>query len=243
MALPAQPVQRPPLPPQELSLRAYVEDQWNRILIMWRRGWAASRALASLQQSIDAQRLEVFDPKFNDARYDWQQDWHQANNVHQYNLDYVSNRAQHIDELKKLWFDWSEKNYGFLANVSLEALRSMVLVNGAAIIAALTVLSGQITEPSQSALIVSKLTVFTSVLSLILMAIGHSVLFIKMDSATSYIRGRITGPMRHSKLFAVNRFLRRYLEKPLQIANGLIFGSIAVFGLSAFISAVILLVS
>ncbi|TPI60968.1 hypothetical protein FJ420_31125 [Mesorhizobium sp. B3-1-3] len=43
-------------------------------------------------------------------------------------MDVVKNRKQHVDDLKKMWFEWTERSYTYFSDLSLEALRSMVLI-------------------------------------------------------------------------------------------------------------------
>lgn len=232
------------MPPDEISFRNYVEGQWRSIIKSWKRGWAAESTLSSLENTIEFNRSQIFDKKVIDARpYDWERDWLIAKNIHMNHLDLVKNNKQHIDDLKKMWMEWSDRSYKYFEDLSLEALRSMVLINGAAIIAALTVLSGQISQPWPAAVLVAKLTVFTSVISLLMMGAGHSFLFLRISDLVGTVRGMLVGHTKHHKLYAVGRYLRRYADRFIKLANAMIFGSIVVFGLSALFSALILLFS
>ncbi|TPN54292.1 hypothetical protein FJ976_08740 [Mesorhizobium sp. B1-1-9] len=166
-----------------------------------------------------------------------------AHNLHLWNLDLVRNHKQHVDDLKKMWFEWADRGYKYFGDLSLEALRSMVLINGAAIIAALAVLSGQISQPWHAAVLVAKITVFTSVVSLLMMGAGHSLLSLRMGDLLGTVRGILVGNAKHPKLYAVSRYLRRFMDPYIRLANALIYGSIVVFSLSALISACILMFS
>ncbi|MES0108371.1 hypothetical protein [Mesorhizobium sp. M0013] len=233
-----------PLPPEEISFRRYVDDTWKGILKNWRRGWASDNDLSTLDDTIEFTRNEIFVKKVVDPRpFDWERDWLVAHNIHLANLDLVRNHKQHLDDLKKLWGEWTERSYKHIGELSLEALRSMVLIDGAAIIASLAVLSGQISSPWHAAVLVAKLTVFTSVVSLLMMGAGHSLITLKVGDLVGRIRGVLVGNTKHNKLYAVPRYLSRYLDPYGRIANLLIYGSISVFGISAFISAIILMVS
>ncbi|UCI32534.1 hypothetical protein [Mesorhizobium sp. B4-1-4] len=242
--VPTLPTPQLPLPPSEISFRNHVEQEWERIIRFWKNGWADESRLSNLESLIEFERVKIFDNKMPDSRpFDWGTDWIQAKHVHDFNVDVVKNRKQHVDDVKKMWFEWTERSYTYFSDVSLEALKSMVLIDGAAIIAALTVLSGQIAQPWHAAVLVAKLTVFTSVVSLLMMGIGHSVLFLRMDELVSRVRSVLIGHTKHNKLYAIPRYLKRYGHPATQLANLLIFGSIAVFGISAFFSALILLLA
>lgn len=231
-----------PLPPDEISIEAHVKREWDNVLRSWKSGWAPESNLTALESYIEFHRVRLFVEGWADGVYDWQHDWALAKYAHDINTDFVKNRRALNDDLKKMWFEWSERQYTFYGNVSLEALRSMVLINGAAILASLAVLSGQIVSPSHAAVIVSKATVFTSVISLLLMATGHSILFARVSDANSRIRGVLNGNPRHRRLYAISRYLRRYVDPVLEIANYCIYGSIGIFGLSALICSIILMI-
>ncbi|ANN58682.1 hypothetical protein A9174_19320 [Mesorhizobium loti NZP2037] len=238
------PVKQLPLPPEDISFRSYVDQEWKKIIRYWKKGWAADSTLSVLENFIEFNRVEIFEKKRIDPRpFDWERDWLLAHDIHAYNIDVVKNQRQHIDDLKKMWFEWSERSYSYFSDLSLEALRSMVLVNGAAVIAALAVLSGQIAQPWHAAVLVAKLTVFTSIVSLLMMAAGHALLFLRMNELVSRIRGVLVGNAKHHKLYAIGRYLRKFATPTAHLANVLIFGSIIVFGISAFFSALILLFS
>lgn len=237
-------VEQRPLPPEDISFRGYVEKEWAKIIRFWKNGWADESRLSALEELIEIKRVEIFVAKETDARpFDWETDWLEANSIHDFNVDVVKNRKQHVDDLKKMWFEWTERSYTYFSDLSLEALRSMVLIDGAAIIAALAVLSGQITKPWYAAVLVAKLTIFTSVTSLLMMGVGHSMLFLRMNDVVGRVRGVLVGNTKHNKLYAIPRYIKRHGEPTMQLANLLIFGSIAVFGMSGFLSALILLFS
>ncbi|AZO15097.1 hypothetical protein EJ069_10360 [Mesorhizobium sp. M2A.F.Ca.ET.043.05.1.1] len=234
--------QQLPLPPKEISFQNHVERQWEKIIRFWKNGWADESSLSNLESLIEFERAKLFDRNEPDPRpFDWKSDWIEAKMIHDFNVDVVKNRKQHVDDVKKMWFEWTERSFTYFSDVSLEALKSMVLIDGAAIIAALTVLSGQIAQPWPAAVLVSKLTVFTSVTSLLMMGAGHSVLFLRMSDLVSQVRSILIGNTKHHKLYAIPRYLKRYADPATKLANTLIFGSIAVFGISAFLSALILL--
>ncbi|MNV61458.1 hypothetical protein D3C71_1539670 [compost metagenome] len=140
-----------------------------------------------------------------------------------------------------MWKEWHDQSAASLVQLSLEALRSMILVNGAAILACLTLLSGQIEKPNPSAILAAKIMLLCAILSMVMMAGGHFVSSARMLELTSRVRSALIGHIRHRKLYAIGRYTRRYLNPVVDRANALIYGSIVVFAFSAFVCTFILI--
>jgi len=229
------------LPPDAESLNHYVREEWANIQRGWENGWAADNRLSQLEEIIEANRQRIFERNEADDRYDWRHDWVNARLFNEQMIDFVQNRKHFNKELKELWFEWTKSSTEHGGRISIEALRSMVLVDGAAIIASLAVLSGQVPHPHPMAVTVAKVTVFTSIASLLMMAAGHALIFETLNSVVGRVRGALVGHPKHKRLFAISRYLRRYSDPKMKVANVLIYGSIAVFGISALISSLLLL--
>lgn len=228
------------VPPDNVSIRASVELQWKGILELWKGGWHSESSVERLENYIEHHRVRIFDDKSAGDEYDWEADWIAAVNIHDRNSDFVRNRRTHNEDLKRMWFEWHERNANSLSDLSLEALRGMILINGATILACLTLLSGQINKPNPSAVLGARVMLICSIISLFMMAAGHLIGYIRAADVGSKVRGVLVGHTRHSRLYAINRYLRRNLNPVLDLSNGLIYGSIFVFAASALIAAIIL---
>lgn len=229
-----------PLPPEELSIRAYTERRWDEILELWKRGWHAESSVESLETYLEFHRKRIFEDQDVDGIYDWRRDWVAATMLHDRNSDFVRNRRAYNEDLKRMWFEWHERTVADISKLSMEALRGMIVVNGAAILASLTLLSGQISRPNPSAVLAAKIMVFCSILSLVMMAGGHLLIFMRVIEMTGRVRGVLVGHTRHRKLYAVSRFLKKHMDPIVDKANALIYGSIFVFSFSALVAACIL---
>ncbi len=137
--------------------------------------------------------------------------------------------------------EWQGRVYTGATQISLETLRAMVLVNGAAIIASVSILSGLDDTSPTSMLYVTKLTIFSCSISLVMLSIGHAINFEISTDCAARVRGTLVGNPRHSKLYAIGRYLERYMEPKQKIAAYFIYGSIIVFGFNALISSLILI--
>ena len=229
-----------PPPPDTDSLFVYTQAEWEYIRHWWKRGYAADSKLESLENLIEHRRRVIFVEKLVDKAFDWRTDWSRAKSWHDYQMDQVKHLRTHLEGVKQIWATWTENSTTHFSNISLEALRSIILLNGAAIIAALAVLTGQITTPRVSAILTAKITTVTSVVSMVMMATGHAILWDRMSNVVGQVRNSIVGSPRHRRVYSVGRYLRRHLNPITNWANGLIYGSIVVFAASALVCALIL---
>ena len=229
-----------PLPPEGMSLITHVESEWSFIRSNWERGWHAESHLLDLENYIEHRRHQIFNENSHDVTYDYGLDWVHANNIHKHHMDLVSNRKAHIRDTKLFWTEISRHAGTYANEVSLEALRAMIIINGAAIIACLTLLSGQVENPTPAAITVAKITVVASIISLIMMALGHAIQHMYVSSVYIGIAGKVLGQPRHKRLWAIPRYTRRYTGRAGRWSEALIYGSIFVFGLDAIICALIL---
>lgn len=207
----------------------------------WRQGYHAETSIARLEAFLEHHRIEIFEKGADSDLYDWKADWIAASSYHDSQTDFVRNRRAFNDGLLVMWKEWHDQGSSSLVQLSLEALRSMILVNGAAILACLTLLSGQIEKPNPSAVLAAKLMLFSAILSMTMMAGGHLLGSIRMLEVTGRVRGALVGHIRHRKLYAIGRYLRRHLDPVIEKSNGLIYASIFVFAFSAFIASVIVI--
>lgn len=230
-----------PTPPEAISVHASVVRQWNDILDLWKRGWHAESSVERVESYLEFHRERIFDKGSVDGQFDWQGDWAKARTYSDNQRDLVANRRAHNDDLRRMWSEWHERQQGTMVQIGLEALRSMIIVNGAAILACLTLLSGQIEHPRPSALLAAKVMLLCAILSLTMNAAGHAYSYARTAEVTSRVRGALVGHLRHRRLYAIGRYMRWYLDPVIERSNALIYGSIFVFALSALISALIII--
>lgn len=230
----------PPVPPDTDSLFAHTQSEWQFIRHWWQRGYAAESRLVALENWIEHRRVDIFVDFSVTSDFDWKTDWVNAKTFHDYQRDQVQHVRTHLDGVKQLWAQWSENTTTHFSNISLEALRSILLINGAAIIAALAVLTGQIDMPRSSAIISAKITTITSVISMIMVSTGHAILWDRISYMLGKVRNAVIGTPRHRRVYSVSRYLRRHLDPVTRISNALIYGSIVVFAASALLCAFIL---
>jgi hypothetical protein len=230
-----------PLPPPQISILTHVNNEWQEIIKNWQKGWASDARLANLEFYIEFQRARIFERKEYDQRYDWQTDWLNAKHVHDLNTDFVRNRRSLNEDTKTMWMEWHQRTLKGMMDLSLETLKSMVILNGAAMLASLTVLSGQISSATQGAKIAAKCTMLFAILSITMLAVGHMIIFARSNDVQARVRGVLFGSVRHHKLYAISRYVRRYLDRYAAIGNALIYGSVVVFALGSGIAAIVLI--
>lgn len=229
-----------PMPPEDLSIKVSTEKRWKHILKQWESGWHSESAVERLDNFLEHHRVRIFEEKTAGDEYDWQADWLDAVYYHDYQQDFVRNRRAYNEGLHKMWTEWHDRSAAALEQLALETLRSMVIVNGAAILACLTILSGQIDKPNPSAVLAAKIMLFGAIISLGMIAGGHLVSSVRMIEVSSRIRAVLVGHIRHRRLYSIHRYTRRYLNRSIDRSNALIYGSIFVFAASAVVCAIIL---
>ncbi|MGM4981855.1 hypothetical protein [Rhizobium sp. 11_C7_N12_5] len=197
--------------------------------------------MTNLDNYVEFERQRIFERKEHDSIYDWQADWLNARHLHDFNSDFVRNRRVHADDVKLLWREWHEQTRKHMGDLSLEALRSMVLLNGAAVLASLAVLTGQITAPTHGARIAASCTILFSIASIIMLALGHLLQFMRTNVIQAEIRGVLVGHVKHSKLYAIGRYTRRFLDPIVNIGNILIYSSIFAFAFGSALAAIVLI--
>jgi hypothetical protein len=228
-------------PPDDQSVESYVSKQWSNILNDWKLGWPADTNLDSLDSYVEYERQEIFEKKSKSKKYNWERDWLRAKSVHDSNIDFVRNRKKYNEDLIVLWSEWHRDVKSHLLNLSLEALRAMILLNGAAIITSITILSGEVIKPSNDAAIASRVAILGCVFSLVMMASGQAALARRLDHMANTVRGVLIGHPRHRRIYAIGRYVERNMRRVSKFAEAMIYGSIFVFGLTALISAIILI--
>jgi hypothetical protein len=227
-------------PPESQSLAKYVRHEWARIIRQWEHGWPSETSISDLEQTI-RQRAEDIDDGTLPDQFDWRRDYDVAGIVHRSNVDFVAWRRAYNETLSEQWLAWARDNSKYLSEISLEGLRSMILIHGAAVIAALGVISGQVGAPNQQLALAAKVMVTFSLCGLFATAIGFMIIFAYGSEATWSVRWKMVRPIRHRRLYAMGRYIRVYFGRKARFGNYFAYGSILMFIIGASISLIIVL--
>jgi len=194
-----------------------------------------------LEDQLEYHRKQIFVEKSVEGDFDWEEDWCAAKQIHDGKLDYVNNQKKHFDDLRELWIEHQQIAYSDNSKLRIEALRAMVLVTGAAIIASISILTSDISKLSYEVIFVAKSTIFSSSISLIMTAIGHAMSAEINILAAATVRGVLVGFTDQRRILALHRYIQRYMMPNLKIAQYFIYGAIGLFGFSALVSAIVLI--
>lgn len=226
-----------PKPPKDQSIHEFFKSQWDVVISDWQRGWVDDETYGFLIEHLESERKAVFLDKTKDPKFNWEDDWLDAEAFHTQKITYVNNRKKYIEDIKVFWNEWYQNTIQDNSTLRVESLRAMVLVNGAAIIACFTVISGGVSNFPQITIYVAKWTILVSAISLILTAIGHAVSAEYNILAAGKVKSALIGHTNHKKLYSLSRYIQRFYQKPIRISQYCVYGAIILFGANAFVSA------
>jgi hypothetical protein len=229
-----------PLKPvrREDSVRDLVAAEWDRALRDWKSGAVLRPNVDYAQLFLDNRRQGVQAGNFN-PEYDWASDLFEAEAAHKHNLQYVEAITSYNEALEKRWDDELARRKAYIGDISLEALRSLVLVNGAAILGALALISSSSVPSTLD--VAAKILVGFCVVSLLAGVSGYLTIFLYVDSGTVNIEKFLIRPIKHKRLNSLFRYNRRYFWPGQWLGNVLVYASIGCFAVGAGISAVVLI--
>lgn len=230
-------------PPENLSLFHHVKNTWARLQENWENGYALDQELNVLSNYIESERVEIFDKKSKSKNYDWEDDYIDAVQYHESKLDFVNNMNKYIDEITKYWREYFTNLVDISNRVSIEALKAIIILNGAAMIAAITILSGEVAGASFEVKVAAKFILVFCFVSLVSVSVGYALMHRLALELSNEFKGRAFKPLNHKKLFNISEDMDRYIGIKGIVIDVLIYGSIVLFaiGLASSLSIVIFL--
>ncbi|MBO6508300.1 MAG: hypothetical protein JJ979_07435 [Roseibium sp.] len=230
------------LPPDDKSLRKEFERRWKRIIEYWEGGYALEQEVIKLEDDLEFERQSIFENNEKDDEFDWRLDWLNAKRWHEYQLDFVNNRKLEIENLAQFWSSHFNNLQAVGSMVRAEAFKGLLIVNGAAMLTAIAVISGEVEGASFYVKLAAKFILFCSGLSLLSMAVGYGLLHHLAEGVSAEFRRYTLRPFQHSKVKGIDDELREFLGiKPL-IINILIYGSVVLFAFG-LVSALSILIT
>ncbi|MEO9530574.1 hypothetical protein [Roseibium sp.] len=219
------------LPPDDQSLHHYVKNTWEVILKNWENGYSLEQDLQNMINYIEERRDGLNADKFDCRELDWEEDYVRAIDYHEKKLDYVENRRAYVEDVAKFW----REHFTYLTEQSskilVEAFKAIVLLNGAALIAAISFVSGQISNPEFHVQLAAKMILIFCFVSLVFACIGFSLLHSISHGISNEYKGRTFRPYVHAKIESIGDEVERYLSARGLFVNFFIYGSIILFGL------------
>jgi hypothetical protein len=206
----------------------------------WEHGFPAETAIRNLEEAL-LNRERLIGAGKMPVGFDWEGDMFAARQLHLVNLDQLGWIRARYEGVVKLWSDWAKAQRAFGDEIGIEGLRSMVILNGAAVLAALAVISGQIASPGATVVLAAKVMVTFALAGLVSTAVGYAILHWVTLETEMAVTQRLVGPSRYRRLRGLSRYLRRYYRGPMKAGNVLALGAIGLFVVGAFFSLVILL--
>jgi hypothetical protein len=153
----------------------------------------------------------------------------------------ILNRTQRVDDgIREIWRDWHDSQMQFRHQIAAEGFKAIILVSGTATIAALSILSGQITDASATAKMAAKVGLVGSISSLLLTALGQALSIATIDKIFPTVRTAVLPTEKPVRLYALVRYCRLY-SKWLKRGASFIYASIVIFAITSIICTFILL--
>lgn len=218
-------------PPEDQSLFHYVENTWEIILRNWAKGYNLEQELQNLIDCIEERKERLEKGDLKEGEYDWDEDYRRALNHHEVQLDYVKNKRAYIEDIAKFW----RGHFTYLTEQSskilVEAFKAIVILNGAALIAAISFVSGQISDPELHVQLAAKMILVFCFLSLISACIGFSLLHSMSHGLSNEYKGRTFKPYVHKTLEEMGDDIEAYIGVRGLLVNIFIYGSIILFSM------------
>jgi len=224
------------------ALEKWTTDQWKTIYASWESGYTLDTQVDRISRNL-ADRKAALSHGGMPPGFDWQLDLIKAELIHESYIDRVRNRRAYNDTLDARWQDWLKVGREYLTGISLEGLRSIVLIHGATILATLTVVSGQIAAPAPHVMIAAKTMFSFSVVGLAVGVAGYSLIYAILDQAVNSIDPRLIRPMKHERYRSLYRYRTRFFARKAKLPEFLIYASIGAFIIGSILSCMILVLS
>ena len=229
-----------PLPPDELSLVPYVEQEWKQMLESERKGHFYTARQRRLEERLEEYRIRIEKGQLR-AEFDWGTDWRTANAIHQDYLDFAAwERSQRVGRAEH-WRGHLGAMQGLLQDLSVEGIKAILLAHGAMALTALVVLSGQVQDAQPPVLLAGTIALVAAVIGMTMVAIAHLIIVHWGADAVTTTRGSLRDSVSLEELDHLGDYFKKSIIPKMQWANRLAYGSVFVFVAGAILSTVALL--
>lgn len=155
------------------------------------------------------------------------------------NINHYRNVNNHNEEVKKYWMNWTNEVGGYARSCAIEGFKSLLIVNGATIIASLGALSGEYIAKTDCVIIAAKISLLTGIIGLSLAGIGQARIIYVLGNFFPKVRANLLRKRRR-RLYAIGRYLERFFDPKINFAEYIMYSSLVVFILGAIVSGLIL---
>jgi len=173
-----------------------------------------------------------------DPSYDWNGDLRVAQTAYKVAIDWLPQHRNIREGYLVYWRNRTERAAETLTKISLEGLKTILVLHGAVALGALNILTDKEAVPLN--LLAAKCALAFSLVGIIMLGLGQIIVVRAVSSMNDRIAGEISTIVHWKKLSAIGRYWRRGY-KLIQFADYLIYGSIFWFGIYTAILCIILI--
>jgi len=212
------------------SLADFVDVQWKKINEAIQDDHPYGHLVRQIEERISVRKAMIEDRAL-EAGFDWQYDLELATFWHHFGLNWSDHAKQRRANYLTSWQQTAERRFGFLRDVSLNGMKTILLIHGGVAIGALGILTQRTTVDKQI-LFVGKIALGCALVGLTVAGLGQAFLVFREGNINARIMSELSGSPTWLKLNALSRFTKRY-GRFSWIANAMIYGSIIWFCLYA----------
>lgn len=211
--------------PIAASIRTLIDNQWREIHKKIYDETPYDHDIRLIETTIQSRDAEINAGNL-DSSYDWKFDLDIARFNHAFNLDWRGYHEETRNRYKRYWEKNVEQQRAFVKEVSLNGLRTILIVHGAVALGCLNVLGNA--ESIPSLLLAAKFGLLFSLVGIFLVGSGQLIAVLRMGRIAGRIDGWIATRIKWKRLIAIGRYTRRFMAI-LRYADWAIYASLLWF--------------
>jgi hypothetical protein len=232
-------MQNPPSPPESMSAKKFVENEWREINRMIWDAVPYEHRVNMLEEYLTTRKTDVEQLSLP-GPYNWLSDLISAELVHKFHKDWIKRNEKDRDDRVQYWKDLAKRSQEFLEKVSLGGFNTIILLHGAVAVGALNILSKKSGEMTDGAIYAARFGLLAALIGILLAAFGMLTFFHFLTAISNTVSAHLVGPQRFRKVRAIGRYWPKTYKKTAAMGDRLIYVSIFWFAIYCVIAYLIL---
>lgn len=224
-----------PVPTNSSALEA-IKPTLDRVITKLYDDLPIQHDLAMVEKFL-GERRALIDAKHFDPSFDWQSDLATAETHFKIAIEWAPRHKETRDGYITYWRGRLERNERNLNEISINGLKTILLVHGAVAVGALNILKDA--ASSATILMISRWALSFSVLGIVMYGVGVVIMIEVMGTLNEKMIGAISTKLPWRRVRALSRYFRRG-ARPLSYATQLIYGSVIWFAVYSIVLLILL---